>query len=104
VLLCEGGHSDREVAGLLPGRGGPGRGGQVGAAVRPGNRLAGLADLPRCGARRTITDTQVDEVVVKTPESAPDGATHRSRRELAKQVGMSASSVFRVWRASKLMF
>jgi transposase len=38
-------------------------------------------------------------VVVKTLESAPEGATHWSRRELARQVGMSASSVYRVWRA-----
>ena len=37
--------------------------------------------------------------MVKTLESAPEGATHWSRRELARQVGMSASSVYRVWRA-----
>lgn len=96
VLLCEGGHSDREVAELV----GCCRD-VVGKWRRRflRNRLAGLADLPRCGAPRTITDAQVEEVVVKTLESAPEGATHWSRRELAKQVGMSASSVYRVWRA-----
>jgi hypothetical protein len=48
---------------------------------------------------RTITDAQVEEVVVRTLEEVPEGATHWSKRELAKRVGISPSSVHRIWRA-----
>ena len=48
---------------------------------------------------RTITDAQVEEVVVRTLEEAPEGATHWSKRELARRVGISPTSVHRIWRA-----
>jgi hypothetical protein len=63
------------------------------------DRLDGLADEPRPGVPRTITDAQVEEVVVRTLEELPQGATHWSKRELAKRVGISPSSVLRIWRA-----
>src|SRR5712691_5010862 len=63
------------------------------------DRLEGLPDEPRPGVPRTITDAQVEEVVVRTLEEAPEGATHWSRRELAQRVGISPSSVLRIWRA-----
>ena len=62
-------------------------------------RLDGLADEPRPGVPRTITDAQVKEVVVRTLEETPEGATHGSKRELAWQVGISATSVHRIWRS-----
>src|SRR6201988_3729583 len=62
-------------------------------------RLEGLGDEPRPGVPRTITDAQVEEVVVRTLEETPEGATHWSKRELAKRVGISATSVHRIWRA-----
>jgi transposase len=62
-------------------------------------RLDGLTDEPRPGVPRTITDAQVEEVVVRTLEEVPAGATHWSKRELAKRVGISPSSVHRIWRA-----
>jgi transposase len=62
-------------------------------------RLDGLTDDPRPGVPRTITDTQVEEVVVRTLEEVPEGATHWSKRELARRVGISPSSVLRIWRA-----
>jgi len=40
----------------------------------------------------------VEEVVVRTLEEVPEGATHWSKRELARRVGMSPSSVLRIWR------
>jgi len=61
--------------------------------------LDGLADEPRPGAPRKITDAAVEEVVVRTLEEAPVDATHWSTRDLAKRVGMSASSVGRIWQA-----
>ncbi|HLX51610.1 MAG TPA: IS630 family transposase [Streptosporangiaceae bacterium] len=62
-------------------------------------RLDGLGDEPRPGVPRTITDAQVEEVVVRTLEEVPEGATHWSKRELAKQVGISPASVLRIWHA-----
>ena len=62
-------------------------------------RLDGLGDEPRPGVPRTITDAQVEEVVVRTLEETPEGATHWSKRELARRVGISPTSVHRIWRA-----
>ena len=62
-------------------------------------RLDGLGDEPRPGVPRAITDAQVEEVVVRTLEEVPEGGTHWSKRELAAQVGISPTSVHRIWRA-----
>ena len=37
--------------------------------------------------------------MVRTLEEVPEGATHWSKRELARQVGISPTSVHRIWRA-----
>ncbi len=63
------------------------------------SRLDGLGDEPRPGVPRTISDAQVEEVVVRTLEEVPEGATHWSKRELARQIGISPTSVHRIWRA-----
>jgi transposase len=62
-------------------------------------RLDGLVDEPRPGRPRTITDAEVEEVIVKTLESAPKDATHWSTRSLAREVGLTQSAVSRIWRA-----
>ena len=62
-------------------------------------RLEGLADEPRPGAARTITDTQVEQVLVMTLETTPKDATHWSTRSLARATGMSQSAISRIWRA-----
>jgi transposase len=62
-------------------------------------RLEGLADEPRPGAARTITDQQVEQVLVTTLETTPPGATPWSTRSLAGQLGMSQSAISRSWRA-----
>ena len=62
-------------------------------------RLEGLWDEPRPGPPRTISDAKVEEVVTKTLEETPSGATHWSTRQMAKEVGISASSVSKIWRA-----
>jgi transposase len=63
------------------------------------DRLDGLTDDPRPGVPRTVTDAQVEQVVVRTLEEVPEGATHWSKRELARQAGISPSCVLRIWRA-----
>jgi transposase len=62
-------------------------------------RLEGLCDEPRPGPPRTVSDEMVEAVIVKTLESAPEGATHWSTRSMAAQVGLSQSTVSRIWRA-----
>src|SRR5712692_7814868 len=62
-------------------------------------RLDGLWDEPRPGAPRTVTDGDVERVIVKTLEETPADATHWSTRSLAAATGMSQSAVSRIWRA-----
>jgi transposase len=61
-------------------------------------RLDGLTDDPRPGVPRSITDAQVEDVVVRTLEEVPEGSTHWSKREMARKAGISATSVQRIWR------
>jgi transposase len=63
------------------------------------DRLDGLVDEPRPGKPRTISDAQVEEVIVKTLESTPKDATHWSTRSMANEVGLSQTAVSRIWRA-----
>lgn len=63
------------------------------------HRLDGLTDEPRPGRPRTVTDAQVEDVIVATLERAPKDATHWSTRSLAKELGLSQSAVSRIWRA-----
>ena len=63
------------------------------------DRLDGLHDEPRPGAARTITDAQVEAVIVKTLEETPADATHWSTRSMAKATGMSQTAVSKIWRA-----
>jgi len=62
-------------------------------------RLDGLADQPRPGAPRKVTDEDVEKVVTRTLETKPKNATHWSTRGMAAATGLSQSTVSRVWRA-----
>jgi len=62
-------------------------------------RLDGLTDEPRPGRPRTITDEQVQEVVVRTLETTPKHATHWSTRSMAKEVGLTQNAILRIWHA-----
>ena len=63
------------------------------------HRIAGLGDMPRSGAPRTVTDGQVAELIAATLERTPKDATHWSTRSMAAATGLSQSTVSRIWRA-----
>jgi transposase len=99
ILACAAGHPDSEVAAkhhVNP---------KTVAVWRKRfaqRRLEGLYDEPRVGAPRMIDDKKVEEVVVQTLETTPKGSTHWSTRKMAKQAGISKSSIGRIWRAHGL--
>lgn len=62
-------------------------------------RIAGLLDEPRVGAPRKISDADVETAIRTTLESRPRDATHWSTRSLARKLGLSQSTVSRMWRA-----
>jgi transposase len=63
------------------------------------SRVEGLYDEPRVGGPRSITDEDVENIVVKTLETKPKGKTHWSTREMAAKAGISHTSVGKIWRA-----
>lgn len=96
VLACAGGLDNKTAAKklrLTPQTVGRWRG----RFVR--DRIDGLHDEPRPGAPRSVTDDQVEAVVVRTLETTPRGATHWSVRSMAKAVGLSRMTVSRIWKA-----
>ena len=96
VLACAGGLDNKAVAKklrLTPQTVGRWRG----RFVR--DRIDGLHDEPRPGAPRTVTDAQVEAVVIRTLETTPRGATHWSVRTMAKATGMSRMTISRIWKA-----
>src|SRR4051812_40179995 len=62
-------------------------------------RLEALYDEPRPGTPRTVSDSQVEEVIIQTLESTPRGETHWSTRGIAKATGLSRMTISRIWHA-----
>jgi transposase len=62
-------------------------------------RLEGLADEPRPGAPREISDARVEDLITRTLESTPPQATHWSTRSMARATKLSRATVSRIWRA-----
>jgi transposase len=97
VLACAEGTANKDVAarlGVTPQMVGRWRARFVTA------RLDGLADEPRAGRPRKITDERAGEVIVATLEHKPPGEdTHWSTRSMAKATGLNQTAVSRIWRA-----
>ncbi len=62
------------------------------------SRLDGLYDEPRVGGPRSISDEDVEAIIVQTLETTPKGQTHWSTRKMAKKAGISHTMVGRIWR------
>jgi transposase len=62
-------------------------------------RLDGLFDEPRPGARRTISDDLIEQVVMDTLDAIPPDATRWSTRSMAERHGISRQKVSEIWRA-----
>lgn len=96
VLLASEGKENREIAADL--------GIMRHTVGRWRNRYArfGLAaiekDAPRSGRLPTITKEVVQEVIRKTTQETPLGATHWSTRSMARAMGLSASTIRRIWK------
>jgi transposase len=61
------------------------------------DRLAGLREAPRPGRPPTYTRADRDRVIALTLEPPSDGTTHWSARRIALRVGMSITTVQRIW-------
>ncbi len=65
--------------------------------------LAGIEkDAPRPGRTPAVSAEKVQQIVHKTTRETPANATHWSRRTMAAEAGVSASTVGRIWRAHGL--
>jgi len=63
------------------------------------DRIAGLYDEPRPGAPRKISDQQIEQVIIRTLETKPRGASQWSVRGMAKATGLNHMAINRIWRA-----
>lgn len=66
------------------------------------HRLNGLTDAPRSGAPRKIGGLLVENLVIRTMTEPPPNATHWTTRMLADALGISQSTVSRIWRSHGL--
>jgi transposase len=99
VLLAAAGKENREIAG------------QVGLSVKSvslwrrrfaQDRLKGLQDQAGRGRKRTYGSERVEEIIRATLTTTPKTATHWSTRAMAKQAGVSQSTISRIWSAHQI--
>ena len=63
------------------------------------DRIEGLTDESRPGRPRTVSDTQVAEVIERTLNTTPRDATHWSIRSMAAATVLSHTTIRRIWTA-----
>lgn len=67
------------------------------------HRMEGIMrDAPRPGRKPRISQKKIDEIIERTLQTKPKGATHWSTRALAKEIGVSRATVHRIWRSHRI--
>jgi transposase len=56
------------------------------------DRLDGLYDEPRPGTPRRVSDQQIEQIIIRTLEATPRGATHWSSRGMARASGLTSGT------------
>src|SRR4051812_13158890 len=64
--------------------------------------LEGLQDKPRSGRPREVSSRKTAQVVAMTLKPPKSGMSHWSSRDLSTKVGLSHSTVHRIWQAHAL--
>lgn len=64
--------------------------------------LTGLQEKPRSGRPRTVSSRKTAQVVAMTLKAPAWGLSHWSSRDLSAKVGLSHSTVHRIWQAHAL--
>lgn len=100
VLLASYGHTNRDIARIL--RTNP----ITVARWRSRFVLLGIdgirTEAPRYGSPPPVPEEVVQRIIRKTLEEKPRGRSHWSTRSLAREVGVSHSTVRRIWKAHDL--
>jgi len=100
VLLAAQGVENREIAKVL--QQDPGKVGRWRKRYAQQGLAGILKDKTRPGRIKPISDAKRAHLLKMTTETKPAGATHWSRRLMAKAVGLSPSTIGRVWAAHGL--
>lgn len=100
VLLAAAGLENRDIAARLGQD--PGKVGRWRARYTKLGLAGILKDKARPGRIPPLPASKRSEIIKLTLHSKPEGATHWSRETMARKVGVSASSVGRVWAANGL--
>ena len=95
VLACADGQTNRAVAGQLHVSGNSVGKWRERFRVR---RLEGLADEPRPGAARKVTDDVVVDAITRTLEGPPPQTTQWTTRSMADVAGLSKATISRIRR------
>jgi len=64
--------------------------------------LAGLHDEMRPGRPRSVSDEEVAELIYKTLQSKPKGATHWTVRSMAEHTELTRPTIHRIWTAFEM--
>ena len=64
--------------------------------------VTGLQDRSRSGRPRVVSSRKTAQVVAFTLKRPEPGVTHWTSRDLARHVGLSHTTVHRIWRAHSL--
>ena len=61
-----------------------------------------LRDAPRPGRKPRVGQKKIDEIIERTLQTRPKGATHWSTRTMAREMGVSNATVARIWESHRI--